>query len=69
MFLSQQCMYVQSVLRANGRAVLQFKIDFRLDWFKTHFPMATIVHLYRQPRNQWLSFLKKTRDISLQKTL
>ncbi len=57
--------YVQTLIdRTEHRAVLQFnRIDFRLDWFKLHFPQATFVHLYRQPRNQWLSFLKDQKHI------
>jgi hypothetical protein len=44
--------------RAPGRPVLQFnRIDFRLPWFRHHFPRAKLVHLYRHPRDQWLSSL------------
>lgn len=44
--------------RAHGRAVLQFnRVDFRLAWLRQQFPQAPIVHLYRHPREQWLSFL------------
>jgi hypothetical protein len=43
---------------ARGRAVLQFnRIDFRLPWFRHHFPDARFVHLYRHPRDQWCSSL------------
>jgi hypothetical protein len=49
--------------RAPGRPVLQFnRIDFRLPWFRRHFPRAKIVHLYRHPRDQWLSSLVKPAD-------
>lgn len=48
----------QLVERAKGRPILQFnRIDFRLPWIKQHFPNAKILHLYRHPRDQWLSFL------------
>jgi len=44
--------------RASTRPVLQFnRIDFRLPWFRHHFPQAKIVHLYRHPRDQWTSTL------------
>jgi Sulfotransferase family len=44
--------------KAPGRPVLQFnRIDFRLPWIKHNFPRATIVHLYRNPRDQWCSSL------------
>jgi hypothetical protein len=46
------------IVRANGRPVFQFnRIDFRLPWFKKHFPNAKIIHLYRNPRDQFCSFL------------
>jgi hypothetical protein len=48
---------------AAGRPVLQFnRIDFRLPWFRHHFPRAKIVHLYRHPRDQWCSSLVKPQD-------
>jgi hypothetical protein len=51
--------FVEILIRqAAGRPVLQFnRIDFRLPWFRAHFPGATIVHLYRHPRDQWCSTL------------
>jgi hypothetical protein len=51
--------YVEILIeKAPGRPVLQFnRIDFRLPWFRQNFPAATIVHLYRHPREQWCSFL------------
>lgn len=51
--------YVEILVdRAPGRPVLQFnRIDFRLPWFRHHFPRARIVHLYRHPRDQWISSL------------
>ncbi|MCI0682542.1 MAG: sulfotransferase [Gemmataceae bacterium] len=51
--------YVEVLVeRAPGRPVLQFnRIDFRLPWFRHHFPRAKIVHLYRHPRDQWISSL------------
>jgi hypothetical protein len=49
--------YVELMIeRAPGRPVLQFnRIDFRLAWFRHHFPRAKLVHLYRHPRDQWCS--------------
>ncbi|CAI4151264.1 conserved hypothetical protein [Alteromonas macleodii] len=41
-----------------GLTVLQFnRIDFRLPWIKKHYPKAKIIHLYRNPREVWCSFL------------
>lgn len=43
---------------AATRPVLQFnRIDFRLPWIRHHFPNATIVHLFRHPRDEWYSSL------------
>ncbi|MFT5813100.1 MAG: hypothetical protein ACI9VT_000840 [Psychroserpens sp.] len=40
------------------RPVLQFnRIDLRLPWIRQYFPNAKILHLYRNPRDQWCSFL------------
>ncbi|MDT3706856.1 MAG: sulfotransferase [Thiobacillus sp.] len=48
------------VKRAHGRAVLQFnRVDFRLPWLRAHFPQAKIIHLYRHPREQWMSIIGK----------
>ncbi len=51
--------YVEELIEnASGRPVLQFnRIDFRLPWFRRNFPGATIVHLFRHPRDQWCSTL------------
>lgn len=44
--------------RASGRPVLQFnRVDFRLAWLRARFPRARIVHLHRNPRDQWMSML------------
>jgi hypothetical protein len=51
--------YVEILIdKAPGRPMLQFnRIDLRLPWFRRHFPAATIIHLYRHPRDQWCSSL------------
>ena len=47
------------ITHAKGVPILQFnRIDFRLPWLKHHYPISNIIHLYRNPRDQWLSFLK-----------
>jgi hypothetical protein len=51
--------YVEVMIdRAPGHPALQFnRIDFRLPWFRHHFPRAKLLHLYRHPRDQYLSSL------------
>ncbi len=47
------------------RSVLQFnRIDFRLGWIKQQFPDAIILHIYRNPRDQFLSFIGKNNQIT-----
>lgn len=54
------------ITRAKGRAILQFnRVDFRLPWLRAHFPEARILHLYRHPREQWMSILGKGARIGL----
>jgi hypothetical protein len=52
--------YIELLIHsAWGRAVLQFnRVDFRLDWLRHVFPHARLVHLFRHPRDQWLSALR-----------
>lgn len=46
------------VASAKGHAVLQFnRVDFRLPWLRKQYPQVPIIHIYRHPRDQWLSFL------------
>lgn len=49
--------FINSLIqRAPGRPVLQFnRVDFRLPWLKANFPDAKIIHLFRNPREQWMS--------------
>lgn len=57
--------------RAPGRPVLQCnRIDFRLPWFRRHYPNATYIHIFRNPRDQWCSTLMEdvtryTKDMSM----
>ena len=45
--------------------VFQFnRIDFRLPWIKKNFPGIPILHLHRNPRDQWLStILDDPKDV------
>jgi hypothetical protein len=51
--------FIESIINSTSSIpVLQFnRIVFRLDWIKHDFPNAKILHLYRHPRDQWISFL------------
>ena len=36
--------------------MLQFnRADLRVAWLRQQFPQAKLIHLYRHPRDQWLS--------------
>lgn len=56
--------YVRLLIeRAAHRPVLQFnRIDFRLPFMRRMFPTATLVHLYRHPRDQWCSSIVDPRS-------
>ncbi|MGH6897062.1 MAG: sulfotransferase [Geminicoccaceae bacterium] len=55
--------YIDELIRrAESRPVLQFnRVDLRLPWLRAHFPGAAVVHLYRHPREQWMSMQVKSR--------
>ncbi|RMF67896.1 MAG: sulfotransferase [Alphaproteobacteria bacterium] len=45
-----------AAVAADQLPVLQFnRVDFRLPWLKSRFPQARILHLYRHPRENFLS--------------
>lgn len=49
---------------ASNHPVLQFnRVDFRLPWLRKQYPNAKYLHIYRNPRDQWLSFL--TNKVSM----
>lgn len=50
--------YLRFLINAAGadRAVLKFnRVDFRLPWLRARFPEALVVHLWRSPRESWVS--------------
>jgi hypothetical protein len=51
--------YIAELIKvAPGRPVLQFnRVDFRLPWLKRTFSQANFIHIFRNPRDQWLSTL------------
>jgi hypothetical protein len=56
--------------RASGTPVLQFnRIDFRLPWIRHNFPRAKIIHLYRNPRDQWCSSLMDPKCVPADATM
>jgi hypothetical protein len=45
--------------------VLQFnRVDFRLPWLRRQFPRAKVLHLYRHPRDQWISSLVDPKEFT-----
>ncbi len=45
--------------------VLQFnRVDYRLPWLKANFNNSKIIHMYRHPRDQWLSVSRNSILIS-----
>ncbi|WP_022853141.1 sulfotransferase [Thermodesulfatator atlanticus] len=58
--------YIQALIEnSKGRPVLQFnRIDFRLPWFKTYFPNVPIIHIIRNPREQWMSIQRDGGPVS-----
>ena len=58
--------FIHVLLEASAcRPVLQFnRVDFRLDWLKCQFPSSKIVHIYRNPRDQWCSTLRSDESYS-----
>ena len=53
------CYIHQLINVSKGRPVLQFnRIDFRLSWIKGYFPGVPILHIIRNPREQWMSVMK-----------
>jgi len=58
--------YIDALIRSGDeRVVLQFnRLDFRLSWIRKHYPKAKIIHIYRHPREQWLSYIKSAERCS-----
>ena len=58
--------YIDTLIEhTDKRPVLQFnRIDFRLGWLRANYPNATVLHLYRHPREQWCSFLINKDEVT-----
>lgn len=58
--------YIDELIRSGKkRVVLQFnRLDFRLSWIRQHYPRAKIIHIYRHPREQWMSYIKSAEGCS-----
>lgn len=58
--------YIDEMIRfGKNRVILQFnRLDFRLSWIRKHYPRAKIIHIYRHPREQWLSYIKNASRCS-----
>jgi hypothetical protein len=58
--------YIDTLIEhTDERPVLQFnRIDFRLGWLRANYPNATVLHLYRHPREQWCSFLINKDEVT-----
>lgn len=53
--------YIDGLIKSakNRVPVLQFnRIDFRLEWLRHQFPNAKIIHLARNPRDNWYSMVR-----------
>ncbi|TWT33777.1 hypothetical protein KOR34_36110 [Posidoniimonas corsicana] len=49
---------------APGFPVLQFnRLDFRLGWIASRFPDVLLVHLHRDPRDQWISTFLRQKPV------
>jgi len=47
---------INNSIKLKSRPLLQFnRIDLRLKWIKAYFPDVILLHIYRNPREQWMS--------------
>ena len=65
--------YIQALVKSvpfKKTAVLQFnRIDFRLAWIKQNFPNARLLHLTRNPRDQWYSTISSLNNINIDSSI
>ena len=61
--------YIEALIsRSSDRAILQFnRVDFRLGWLRANFSNAGILHLYRDPREQWMSIMEAGSSVPIEK--
>jgi hypothetical protein len=62
--------YIDELIRSGDKkVVLQFnRLDFRLAWIRRYYPNAKIIHIYRHPREQWLSVVKSKENCEVSTT-
>ena len=62
--LKEYIQYLIDIVPEDKTPVFQFnRLDFRLPWIRENFPDAVLVHLWRCPRDQWVSAIEHHRNV------